>query len=185
MSIDAVLQELIAMMHSAGLPISKEDLAAIYLIEVENPDPIKVYEQFKRFSYKTFNCSHFSSDESTCIEWEDECILFECGIPRFSLENNMYDFGKTSTFEFGFRRAFFIKLEDEDGEMTYSDIITCTLEYTFSHELEAAETTQYAFPPYDKPSGLDEFFAYIETLDIYPLVMNRYRPKRLVIYQSD
>ncbi|MEP7285361.1 MAG: hypothetical protein ABI947_06305 [Chloroflexota bacterium] len=68
MSIDAVLQKLISMMHQAGVSISDEDLRATYSIKIQNPDPTIVYAVFKKFAYMTFDCAHFSSDDEDNFE---------------------------------------------------------------------------------------------------------------------
>ncbi|MEP7286580.1 MAG: hypothetical protein ABI947_12530 [Chloroflexota bacterium] len=188
MSIDAVLQQLIAMMRSAGVSIPDEVFTGTNPIKVKNPDPTIVYAVFKKFAYMTFDCSHFDSDDDKfeCIEWEDDFILFQCGVSRFSVEDGVAHYGNTSTFRFGFRRAFSITFKHGDHDTLYTDLITCTLEYELSDELAATKSREDLFVPhYNKPSGLDELFADIEALDVYPLVMNKYRPKYLVIFESD
>lgn len=171
------------MLQEAGIQFDTPDIFNTSFIEIDNVDTSVVCEVFKQFISVKFDCSYFDdSEQDFCLEWKDECVLFECHQHELS----------GGWFSFSFRRAFGItflpndvgsndKSAIEQKGIYYSDIITCELTFEPNDVLKELKSSEIIFPPYEDA----DFEEFLKIEQEYQNIIEKYRPRKLVLEYSD
>lgn len=187
MHIEPILEKLLEMLETAGIPITTRYPSAV--TEIQNPPTGLAHEIFKRFTYLNFDCSSFVDEELACSNLFNGGITFECG-------NYIFPSGEY-LFYFGFRRTFriIIPFLSEDGEriatspdeqpLEFTKTVACDFlfEPNDSPPILEAKRLSYQFAQQDE--RLDKFFTQLSLLDEVRIPIDAYKPRTLALYLDE